>query len=101
MPAGPAIACSCRDSACNCTWRVPAGCATYRSRLPARSRITRAGRGWRRELAAALRGIEVPWNLAGVMLLSVGSALMIWLAWAIIHDPQAIARTVFEMLDMK
>jgi hypothetical protein len=60
--------------------------------------------GWsrlERELAAALRSIEMPWNLAGVMLLSVGSALMIWLAWAIIHDPQAIARTVFELLDMK
>ena len=60
--------------------------------------------GWSRleaELAAALRSIEVPWNLAGVMLLSVGNVLIIWLAWAIIHDPQAIARTVFELLDMK
>jgi hypothetical protein len=60
--------------------------------------------GWSRleaELAAALRGIEVPWNLAGLMLLSIGSVLVIGLAWAIIHDPQAIARTVFELLDMK
>ena len=60
--------------------------------------------GWsrlERELAAALRSTEMPWNLAGVMLLSVGNVLMIWLAWAIIRDPQAIARTVFELLDMK
>ena len=60
--------------------------------------------GWSRleaELAAALRGIEAPWHLAGVMLLSVGNALIFWLGWAIIHDPQGIARTVFELLDMK
>ncbi len=60
--------------------------------------------GWSRlevELATALRGIESPWNLAGLMLLGVGNVLVIWLAWAIIHDPQAIARTVFELLDMK
>jgi len=60
--------------------------------------------GWSRleiELAAALRGIEMPWNLAGLMLLSIGNVLVIWLAWAIIRDPQAIARTVFELLDMK
>ena len=60
--------------------------------------------GWLRldvELATALRGIESPWNLAGLMLLGVGNVLVIWLAWAIIHDPQAIARTVFELLDMK
>ena len=35
------------------------------------------------------------------MLLSVGSLLLLWLAGAIIHDHQAIARTVFELLDMK
>jgi hypothetical protein len=60
--------------------------------------------GWSRlghELAAALRGTEVPWNLAGLMLLSVGNVLILGLAWAIIRDPQAIARTVFELLDMK
>jgi hypothetical protein len=60
--------------------------------------------GWSRlegELAAALRSVEAPWSLAGVMLLSFGNVLVIWLAWAIIHDPQAIARTVFELLDMK
>jgi len=60
--------------------------------------------GWsrlERELSAALRGIEVPWNLAGVMLLTIGNFMVIGLAWAIIRDPQAIARTVFELLDMK
>ncbi len=60
--------------------------------------------GWSRlglELATALRSVEAPWNLAGVMLLSVGNVLVLALAWAIIHDPQAIARTVFELLDMK
>jgi hypothetical protein len=60
--------------------------------------------GWSRleaELSAALRGIEVPWNPSGLMLLSVGNVLVIGLALAIIRDPQAIARTVFELLDMK
>jgi hypothetical protein len=60
--------------------------------------------GWSRlevELAAALRGVESPWSLAGVMLLSFGNVLVFWLAWAIIRDPQGIARTVFELLDMK
>lgn len=60
--------------------------------------------GWSRlelELAAALRSVEVPWNPAGMMLFSVGSVLVMALAWAIIHHPQAIARTVFELLDMK
>jgi len=60
--------------------------------------------GWSRlevDLATALRGVEVPWNLSGLMLLSLGNALVIGLAWAIIHDPQAIARTVFELLDMR
>ena len=60
--------------------------------------------GWSRlgvELAAALRGIEVPRNLAGLMLLSVGNVSILGLAWAIIRDPQAIARTVFELLDVK
>jgi hypothetical protein len=60
--------------------------------------------GWSRleaELTAALRGVEVSWNLAGVMLLSFGNALVLWLALAIVRDPQAIARTVFELLDMK
>ena len=35
------------------------------------------------------------------MLLSLGNVMILWLAWAIIHDPQGIARTVFELLDMK
>jgi len=60
--------------------------------------------GWSRlehELATALRGIEMPWNFAGVLLFSLGNLLVIWLAWTIIHDPQGIARTVFELLDLK
>ncbi len=60
--------------------------------------------GWSRlevELSAALRGVEVPWNPSGLMLLSVGNVLVLGLAWAIIRDPQAIARTVFVLLDMK
>jgi hypothetical protein len=60
--------------------------------------------GWSRleaELAAALRGIEVPRNFAGLILLSAGNVLVLWLAWAIIRDPQAIARTVFELLGTK
>jgi uncharacterized membrane protein len=60
--------------------------------------------GWSRleaDLTAALEGFESPRNLAGMMLLGVGVALVIGLALAIIHDPQAIARTVFELLDLK
>jgi len=60
--------------------------------------------GWSRleaELSAALRGTEVPWNPSGLMLLSVGNVLVLGLALAIIRDPQAIARTVFDLLDMK
>ena len=54
--------------------------------------------GWSRldrELSTALRGVESPWNLAGVALLVIGNFMIIGLAWAIIRDPQAIARTVF------
>jgi hypothetical protein len=60
--------------------------------------------GWSRleaELAAALRGLEVPRNFAGLILLSAGNVLVLCLAWAIIRDPQAIARTVFELLGTK
>ncbi len=60
--------------------------------------------GWSRletELAAALRGTEVPWNLRGLALLAVGAAVVVLLGWAIVYDPQGIARTVFEMLDLK
>jgi hypothetical protein len=60
--------------------------------------------GWSRleaELASALRSMEARWKLAGLMLLGAGNALIAVLAWAIIHDPQGIARTVFELLDMK
>ena len=60
--------------------------------------------GWSRldvELSAALRGAESPWNASGLVLLCIGNALLLWLAAAIIRDPQGIARTVFELLDMK
>jgi hypothetical protein len=60
--------------------------------------------GWSRlqaEISAALRGVETPWNVAGLAFLCAGNVLVIGLAWAIVHDPQAIARTVFELLDMK
>ena len=60
--------------------------------------------GWSRlevELSTALRGVDVPWNLRGLALLCLGAALMAALGWAIIHDPQGIARTVFELLDWK
>jgi hypothetical protein len=60
--------------------------------------------GWSRlqaELAAALRGTESPWNAIGVILLSVGNVMVLGLAWAIVRDPQGIARTVFELLGTK
>jgi hypothetical protein len=60
--------------------------------------------GWSRlqaELTAELRKVETPWSLGGLVLLSLGNVLVLWLGWAIIRDPQAIARTVFELLDMK
>jgi hypothetical protein len=60
--------------------------------------------GWsrlERELAAALRSVEVPRNPAGLVLLSIGNVMVAGLAWAILRDPQAIARTVFELLGMK
>ena len=46
------------------------------------------------------RGFPSIWS-TGLMLLSVANVLILALAWAIIRDPQAIARTVFELLDMK
>ena len=60
--------------------------------------------GWSRleaELAVALRNVEVPRNPRGVTLLSVGIVLIVGLAGAIVGNPQAIARTVFEILEMK
>ena len=60
--------------------------------------------GWSRlelELATALRHVESTWSVAGLMLLSVGNVMVLPLAWAIVHNPQAIARTVFELLDWK
>ena len=60
--------------------------------------------GWSRleaELATALRPVEVPWNFNGLVMLSAANVMVIGLAWAIIRDPQAIARTVFDLLAMK
>jgi len=59
--------------------------------------------GWSRlqgELAAALRNVETPRSLGGLVLLGIGNLLALWLAWAIVRNPQEIARTVFELLDM-
>ena len=57
--------------------------------------------GWARldaEMTLALRGVQTPWNVAGLFMLATGNALTIGLALAIVRDPQAIARTVFELL---
>lgn len=60
--------------------------------------------GWSRleaELSSALRSVETPRGLGGLLLLSAGNVLVLWLAWQIVQDPQAIARTVFELWGMK
>jgi hypothetical protein len=58
--------------------------------------------GWmrlRKELTAALRGVDSPWSFGGLLLLSAGNVLVIWLALVIVRDPQAIMRTVHELLN--
>jgi hypothetical protein len=60
--------------------------------------------GWSRlqaELTAALRGVDAPWSMGALLLFCAGNVLVIWLALMIVRDPQAIARTVFELLDWK
>ncbi len=60
--------------------------------------------GWARleaELAVALRSVEVPRNPRGVTLFSIGLVMIVGLGGAIIRDPQSIARTVLDLLDMK
>jgi hypothetical protein len=60
--------------------------------------------GWSRleaELTAALRGVETPRSVSGLLLLTAGNLLVLWLALAIVQDPQAIAKTVFEMFGTK
>ncbi len=58
-------------------------------------------RGWARleaALAVALRQLEVPRNPRGVTLLTFGAFLAGMLVWAVARDPQAIARTLFDLL---
>jgi hypothetical protein len=60
--------------------------------------------GWarlERALATALARVEVPRNPRGVSLLSLGVFLAGMLAWAIARDPQAIARTLFDLLQLQ
>jgi hypothetical protein len=60
--------------------------------------------GWARleaELTAALRKVDTPRSLIGLVMLCAGNLLVLMLAWSILRDPQAVARTVFELLDMK
>ncbi len=57
--------------------------------------------GWARleaDLAVALRRLEVPRNPRGVSLLAFGTVLAGMLVWAVARDPQAIARTLFDLL---
>ena len=60
--------------------------------------------GWARleaALAAVLRQAEVPRNPRGVTLMSIGVFLVGALAWCIVRDPQAIARTLFDLLQLQ
>jgi hypothetical protein len=59
--------------------------------------------GWRRlesALAGALARADVGRNPVGVALLGMGVFLVGLLAWAIYGDPQAIARTLFDVLGL-
>jgi hypothetical protein len=59
--------------------------------------------GWRRlerALGAALVQATVKRNLLGIPLLTVGAAMLATLAVIIARNPQAIARSLFEMLQM-
>ena len=61
-------------------------------------------KGWSRletELTAALRGVTCPWSISGLVLLSAGNVLVIWLALLIVRDPHGIARAVYELFGMK
>jgi hypothetical protein len=60
--------------------------------------------GWTRlekELTAALRGVDSPWSASGLVLLSAGNVLVVWLALMIVHDPQGIAKAVVELIETK
>jgi hypothetical protein len=57
--------------------------------------------GWKRlenELTAALRQVEVPRNLAGVILLSFGACVAVVLGLAVAREPQVVARTLYDIL---
>jgi uncharacterized membrane protein len=57
--------------------------------------------GWRRlekELAAALRDLEVPRNRHAVSLVAAGVVLILFIVQAVARDPQAVAQTLFDML---
>ena len=59
--------------------------------------------GWRRlesALAAALARVEVKRNPRGVSLISTGGFILGWLAVVIVRDPQAIAHTLFDLLQL-
>ena len=59
--------------------------------------------GWRRlesALALALARVEVKRNPRGISLLSTGVFIMGWLAAEIARDPQAIAHTLFDLLQL-
>ncbi|MGO8688838.1 MAG: hypothetical protein ACLQLG_04335 [Thermoguttaceae bacterium] len=59
--------------------------------------------GWRkleRALAAALAGVPVKRNLLGIPLLVAGVTLLAALATIIARNPQTIAHSLFEMLQM-
>ena len=90
-----------RGWACRSTWTACAGCETSRWSLPGQAGPPRLGRGYRPSLTAALRSVEAPRGLGGLLLLSAGNVLVLWLAWEIMQDPQAIARTVLDLLSTK
>jgi uncharacterized membrane protein len=59
--------------------------------------------GWRRlerALAAALARVEVRRNPRGVSLLGMGTLILVWLGMVIARNPQAIAHTLFDLLQM-
>ena len=61
-------------------------------------------KGWSRlekELRAALRNVGSPWSVGGLLLLSAGNVLVIWLVLVIVRDPHGIARAAYELLGMK
>ncbi len=59
--------------------------------------------GWRRlelALAAGLAPVEVPRNVHAVGLISAGLAIVLFLVLAVSRDPQAVAQTLFDVLQL-